>query len=1137
MKKAFYKYLFIVLIIFITTNMLYAQENIWEFIGGEVDLPDYSQYGSLGVPSVNNSPDRTKYLRSWMDLEGNFWVFGGRGYDSVGHYNHNIINELWKYNTAENTWTRMKEHTRQSLGIKGVANPKNSPSNYLGGANWKDNKGNFWLYDIDGTMWMFDISITQWIWVSGEPKEKAPAIYNEQNIPYESNSPGMRSSALSWVGKNGDFWLFGGKQDNEYYSDLWKYDISTKLWVWVLGDSVTNQRSYYGSGVVPIPVIRPGGRSGSKSWTDNNGNFWLLGGYGLSSFGHLRTLNDLWFFDFDKQEWTFMGGPKSVYEEFPENWPRDISTQIIWSDNKNNLWMFGGSGHSYHNPDGPHEVLNEVWKYDISANQWNLEFSSPNRLKSSLHIKGQESPENIPVGSGLGTGVADKDGNLIMFGGGYSTINAGKPYHFIEGNIYNVLWKYNTQTGLWNWLSGIQEPDQRGIYGTKGVESPDNKPGARRNAMTFKDKEGNYWLFGGIGRDINNNYSYLNDLWKYNNNTGNWTWISGSEFAADEGSPGTTGVASPLNTPRGRAFAASWTDSEGNFWIYGGKGYSRYYIGDLWKFDIKTYLWTRVNGEDDLEPEIIRGIKGIGDARNFPGGRSGAMVVAGNNDEFYLYGGKSRNGLCSDIWKFSTTTKLWTWIGGSEEFNAPYYKEDDGILSDLNTPGGRYSSAIWMDDDKNIWLFGGNNSASGYVNGYANSDLWKYNIDSNQWAYEKGNLNSNSFGNYGEIGIYSPENWPGAREMPNFWKDTDGNFWLFGGAEYEYSPFMLDAITNARNDLWKFDTNKKMWVWVSGSQDTPHPIQTGETVSPGGRFGAAIWQNENNKITIFGGTGYDASTYLHLLNDMWQLNLCGAVPEAPASGVDENCDGLYLWYLDEDQDGEGGTTIVSSPNQTPGIGESDNNIDCDDKDPEINSRTIWYEDLDGDGFGNASISIIQCTQPENFVRNDLDCHDRNPEWNLSSNPPKPQINVIEVSPGYILLESDYSEGNQWYKDGEIMLGEINQRLKSNHEGTFTLKVLNNSCETQLSNPVNYIKSPQYYPNPVKDILNVKIATVNIGKKASIFIINPSGKTVNHYEIIPDSENLSLNVSHLKPGIYLVKIITENDILVFRINKK
>jgi hypothetical protein len=68
-------------------------------------------------------------------------------------------------------------------------------------------------------------------------------------------------------------------------------------------------------------------------------------------------------------------------------------------------------------------------------------------------------------------------------------------------------------------------------------------------------------------------YSYYNDLWEFDTNTYEWTWISGSNSEGQLGNYGTKGLPSTANVPGGRRLATSWIDrSNNNFWIFGGFG-------------------------------------------------------------------------------------------------------------------------------------------------------------------------------------------------------------------------------------------------------------------------------------------------------------------------------------------------------------------------------------------------------------------------------------------------------------------------------------------------------------------------------------------------------------------------------------
>ena len=67
----------------------------------------------------------------------------------------------------------------------------------------------------------------------------------------------------------------------------------------------------------------------------------------------------------------------------------------------------------------------------------------------------------------------------------------------------NDLWKYSN--GSWTWISGSNTTKSHGIYGTQGISSPSNYPGARGSAVGGIDSSGSFWIFGGNGHDSNGN--------------------------------------------------------------------------------------------------------------------------------------------------------------------------------------------------------------------------------------------------------------------------------------------------------------------------------------------------------------------------------------------------------------------------------------------------------------------------------------------------------------------------------------------------------------------------------------------------------------------------------------------------------
>ena len=115
-------------------------------------------------------------------------------------------------------------------------------------------------------------------------------------------------------------------------------------------------------------------------------------------------------------------------------------------------------------------------------------------------------------------------------------------------------------------------------------------------------------------------------------------------------------------------------------------------------------------------------------------------------------------------------------------------------------------------------------------------------------------------------------------------------------------------------------------------------------------------------------------------------------------GVDQDCDGvdLYPWYRDADGDGFGDPDMAAVE-KPPSDDYVSNNKDCDDTDagiypeaPEIPDDGIdqncdgtdlksWFEDADGDGFGNPGIVVTANAVPDGYVSNGDDCDDENDE--------------------------------------------------------------------------------------------------------------------------------------------------------------
>jgi N-acetylneuraminic acid mutarotase len=334
---------------------------------------------------------------------------------------------------------------------------------------------------------------------------------------------------------------------------------------------------------------------------------------------------------------------------------------------------------------------------------------------------------NVPGGRMNSISWIDPSGNLWLFGG-YGSDSTGVVWDHL-----NDLWKYSPSSGQWTWISGSKTVNASGSYGTMGVAAIANVPGARIASVAWADTTGNLWLFGGIGYPPGGAFGALNDLWKYSPSAGQWTWISGSNAANTSGSYGTMGTPGAGNFPGARGSSVSWIDASGNLWLFGGGGYAAAGYGslnDLWKYSPSSSQWTWVSGSSDINAVGSFGTMGTAAAGNVPGARNSSVAWIDASDNLWLLGGSgssstSANANFNDLWKYSPSTGLWTWVSGSNGGDASGTYGTLGTPGVGNVPGGRSSPISWVDTSGNLWLFGGLGRDSMGMLGNLN-DLWRY---------------------------------------------------------------------------------------------------------------------------------------------------------------------------------------------------------------------------------------------------------------------------------------------------------------------------------------------------------------------------------------------------------------------------
>jgi hypothetical protein len=143
----------------------------WTWVGGSDGLNASGIYGTQGAGAAGNAPGARFAAVTWKDGSGDFWLFGGYGYDQVGQ--RGDLNDLWEFNLGTGVWT----------------------------------------------------------WIAGSSSIAASGTYGIQDTPANSNVPGAREQAVGWLDTSGNFWLFGGYGFDASgvqgdLNDLWRFALN-----------------------------------------------------------------------------------------------------------------------------------------------------------------------------------------------------------------------------------------------------------------------------------------------------------------------------------------------------------------------------------------------------------------------------------------------------------------------------------------------------------------------------------------------------------------------------------------------------------------------------------------------------------------------------------------------------------------------------------------------------------------------------------------------------------------------------------------------------------------------------------------------------------------------------------------------
>jgi len=359
-----------------------------------------------------------------------------------------------------------------------------------------------------------------------------------------------------------------------------------------------------------------------------------------------------------------------------------------------------------------------------------------------------------------------------------------------------------------------------------------------------------------------------------------FAWMSGPNSNGTLGPYGTFVSPPPLqdlNTPGGRDFAGTWTDLNGNKWMFGGWGlpitsgvnppYQPFILSDMWVFIPGVNMgfgagWTWVPGDQPYRKVVQT---------------TGVVTVTPYTNRLETPG------------LFSTTTTSTTFTDLAS----------GNVITDFypGGPGARWGGVTWSDTSGNMYLFGGQGNAASGHSGLLN-DLWKfvpgiYDVSGPNYQGSYTVLgtwtNLSGYATSNVKGVYTGTPFPGGRWGASYCTDASGTLWMFGGQGYDSTGSVA-----LLNDLWKYTAGAWTFVGPTGSdvgQKNGVYGTLGQAAPgnfPGGRQTGVLWADNNGHLWLFGGLGLDS---VGTQNP-------GAIDGLPAGGIPEGALLNDLWEYD-----------------------------------------------------------------------------------------------------------------------------------------------------------------------------------------------------------------------------------------------
>ena len=392
-------------------------------------------------------------------------------------------------------------------------------------------------------------------------------------------------------------------------------------------------------------------------------------------------------------------------------------------------------------------------------------------------------------------------------------------------------------------------------------------------------------IFGGKVRVPNGDY--LNDMWLYDWNTGNWTAYNPNELVCEECA---VCASERANSEEGHRYIKADDGtfiqcSEDNRAEWEPLTVTSRKFGATCEYHTTCFDWTglRPYSEPNLENGVNR------PARELPSGRHEHQValvlnrLTGERDTLVMFGGYSIDCVdyCEDLWHYNIPRSKWVKITNFTK----------------TVPARRWKHAM-VDYEDVVFMFGGHGQRlSPPLPGQPRiaheiyddrtkydpndplyfDDLWSYNVTEREWSHLKPFCvtckNESEVDGTAERDVFGPR----GRHSPSL-AAHGGALYLFGGYAYGGTTNFVGIYPTGistdypslstkyyMNDFWKYNITFNTWEELK-----PHPRYP---IRPSPRFGhAAAISTKGSQVVMLVYGGY---TWNDEIGDLWYYNISG----------------------------------------------------------------------------------------------------------------------------------------------------------------------------------------------------------------------------------------------------------------------